>query len=143
MKNNQFQAILDKLGQVLAAITGTAGQNNHTLRWDQALQAAQRFVVLAAFNNEAVLDKNTGLVWEKSPQIESDPDIAYNWFPARVYCLNKTVGGQKGWRLPSAPELVSLIDPSVGPPGPTLPPGHPFTNVSTNVPYWTATTSAP
>ena len=29
-----FQAILDKLDQVLAAITGAAGQNNHSLRWD-------------------------------------------------------------------------------------------------------------
>ena len=30
--------------------------------WDQKLPASQRFVVLAAFNNQAVLDKETGLV---------------------------------------------------------------------------------
>jgi hypothetical protein len=73
---------------------------NYTLRWDQALPAAQRFVVLAAFNNEAVLDKNTGLVWEKSPQTTTN-----TWLGACHDCLNKTIGGQKGWRLPSIPEL--------------------------------------
>jgi len=51
------------------------------------------------------------------------------------------VGGQKGWRLPSIVELMSLIDPAVAVPGPTLPPGHPFTNVLSSG-YWTATTDA-
>jgi len=34
-----------------------------------------------------------------------------------------------GWRLPTIQELSSLVDPSVGPPGPTLPVGHPFQNL--------------
>ncbi|MCP9447024.1 MAG: DUF1566 domain-containing protein, partial [Nitrospira sp.] len=51
------------------------------------------------------------------------------------------VGGQKGWRLPSIPELASLVDPSVLPPGPTLPPGHPFTGVQSAF-YWSASTLA-
>jgi len=104
--------------------------------WDKALPAAQRFVVLAAFNNDAVRDNNTGLVWEKSPQT-----AAVTWNGARFACINKNVGGQKGWRLPSIPDLASLIDPSVAPPGPTLPSGHPFHNVQ-SAGYWSATTSA-
>ena len=104
--------------------------------WDKNLPAAQRFVVLAAFANAAVRDNETGLVWEQSPQTT----IAI-WNFARLGCINKTVGNRKGWRLPSMPELASLIDPSVAEPGPTLPPGHPFTNVlSSN--YWSATTVA-
>ena len=94
------------------------------MNWDRNLPSASRFTILSEFNNEAVLDNNTGLVWEKSPQ-----GLSSSWDQARFTCINKTVGGQKGWRLPSVPELASLIDPSVVPPGPTLPPGHPFLNV--------------
>jgi len=128
------EEILAKVNEVLAAIGGIK-DGNHTLRWDQNLPAAQRFVVLAAFNNEAVLDKNTGLVWEKSPATTTTI-----WEHARTTCINKNVGGQKGWRLPAIAELSSLVDPSVWP-APTIPPGHPFTNV-TPAAYWSATTSA-
>lgn len=104
--------------------------------WDKALPAAERFVVLAAFNNDAVRDNNTGLVWEKSPR-----PAPVTWNGARFTCINKNVGGQKGWRLPSIQDLASLIDPSVAPPGPTLTAGHPFKNVQ-SAGYWSATTSA-
>ena len=99
----------------------------------KALAAAQRFVVLPDFNSDAVLDKETGLVWEKSPQAT----IA-KWSAARRICNEKSVGGRKGWRLPSMPELRSLVDPSVAPPGPTLPQGHPFLAVQSAV-YWSET----
>jgi hypothetical protein len=130
---NPFNEILDKLNQILTAINGMQ-QSNSTLRWDQNLPAAQRFVILAAFNNDAVLDKNTGLVWEKSPATTANP-----WGLARSTCLNKNVGGQKGWRLPAIAELTSLINPSVPSSGPALPPGHPFTNVL-SLTYWSAST---
>ena len=100
---------------------------------DKALPAAQRFVILPAFNSDAVLDKETGLVWEKSPQTTSA-----KWSVARRTCIEKSVGGQKGWRLPSMPELHSLVDPTIAPPGPTLPPGHPFQAVQSAV-YWSET----
>lgn len=104
--------------------------------WDKALPSTQRFVMLAAFNNDAVRDNNTGLVWEKSPQT-----VPATWNGARFACINKNIGGQKGWRLPSIPDLASLIDPSVAPPGPTLPSGHPFNNIQ-SAGYWSATTNA-
>lgn len=104
--------------------------------WDKALPSAQRFVLLASFNNDAVRDNNTGLVWEKSPQT-----VPATWNGARFACINKNIGGQKGWRLPSIPDLASLIDPSVVPPGPTLSSGHPFNNIQ-SAGYWSATTNA-
>lgn len=73
-------------------------------------------------------------MWEKSQQT---PTVIWN--VALGTCISKNVGGRKGWRLPPIPELASLIDPSVGSPGPTLPPGHPFLNVLTPS-YWSATT---
>ena len=36
--------------------------------WAQKLPAATRFVVLTNWKSQAVLDKETGLVWERSPQ---------------------------------------------------------------------------
>ena len=104
-----------------------------TQNLDKALPTAQRFVILPAFNSEAVLDKETGLIWERSPQTTSA-----RWIAARRACIEKNVGGQKGWRLPLLDELTSLVDPSVAPPGPTLPPGHPFLTVQSTV-YWSAT----
>ena len=112
------------------ASTDPPGVSQNT---DKALLAAQRFVILPVFNSEAVLDKETGLVWEKSPQTTTA-----RWSAARRICTEKNVGGQKGWRLPSLPELRSLVDPSVAPPGPTLPSGHPFLTVQSAV-YWSET----
>jgi len=104
-----------------------------TQNLDKALPTAQRFVILPAFNSEAVLDKKTGLVWEKSPQTTSA-----KWSVARHTCIEKNVGGQKGWRLPYLEELASLVDTSIAPPGLALPPGHPFLTVQPTV-YWSAT----
>ena len=55
------------------------------------------------------------------------------------------MGNRKGWRLPTIQELTSLIDRTVPSPGPTLPAGHPFSNVHIPSPinsalYWSATT---
>ncbi|MCU0938539.1 MAG: DUF1566 domain-containing protein [Burkholderiaceae bacterium] len=102
--------------------------------WSQKL-TTNRFVVLANWNGEAVLDRETGLVWERAP----DGD-ARNWLQAHIHCNSRLVGGRKGWRLPHAQELASLIDPNVAAPGPTLPAGHPFVGVGTI--YWSATTVA-
>jgi hypothetical protein len=133
---------LDKLDQVLAATKAASAEAERaksagnediqTMQWDKAMPASQRFVVLTAFNNDAVLDKETGLVWEKSPQ-----SAAVSLPNARLACANKAVGGRKGWRVPALPELASLVDPSVASPGPALPSGHPFAGVQ-SANYWSA-----
>jgi len=94
------------------------------------------------FHNEAVLDKETGLVWEQSPGIN-----LYNLQAAQNRCNSLcwyyTAGGRCGWRIPTVQELESLIDPTrfslqgVS----TLPSGNPFSNVHVNWPsmYWSAT----
>ena len=102
--------------------------------WDQTLPAATRFIVLTNMNSEAVLDRETGLVWEKSP----DATLRL-WQSAQIACISKNVGGRGGWKLPSIQELRSLVDPTQS--SPALPAGHPFTNVQSGV-YWSATTLA-
>lgn len=64
-----------------------------------------RFVVLEAFNNEAALDNETGLVWETIPARSRTV-----WKNAAGICAKKTVGGKKGWRLPTVKELATLAD---------------------------------
>ena len=105
--------------------------------WDQKITAANRFVVLTNWFNQAVLDKETGLVWEKSTASDFRA-----WGPgqhnARLACATRNVGGRKGWRLPSIVELTSLIDPTRT--SPALPLGHPF--IIQPGAFWSATTSA-
>ncbi|MBI5096161.1 MAG: DUF1566 domain-containing protein [Nitrospirae bacterium] len=93
---------------------------------------------------EAVLDKETGLVWEQSSGTGTYIWTwdSWNWSGniAQFQCNDKTVGGRKGWRLPTPQELISLVDTSVS--GiPKLPSGHPFSNVQPTY-YWSATTVA-
>ena len=111
--------------------------------WDKVLSSG-RFKVLSGFNNEAVFDKETGRVWEQSPgDVDGDGDVDFDdrrsWFIALARCYNKEVGGRKGWRPPTIEELASLVDTSQ--PAPTLPAGHPFSNVQSSF-YWSATTLA-
>ena len=117
------------------ATTIDLSRQPHLKSWSNVIpNATRRFIMLADFNNEAVLDRETGLVWEKSP--ETTP---MSWFNARFNCVNKNVGGRKGWRLPSIPELMSLVDPTQN--TPSLPDGHPFLNIQSSN-YWSATAHA-
>jgi Protein of unknown function (DUF1566) len=104
--------------------------------WDQTLPASTRFIVLSNMSSAAVLDRETGLVWERVPGSGTFP-----WLDAQASCNVKSVGNRKGWRLPTVQELASLVDPSIPFPGPTLPPGNPFQNWQSNV-YWSSTTLA-
>ena len=114
--------------------------------WDKQINGPGRFKTLSQFNDEAVFDKETGLVWEQSPgNTDGDGDVdnddKVTWASARQHCASKNVGGRKGWRLPSFAELASLVDPNNPGGDPDLPPGHPFLNVQSSL-YWSATTSA-
>jgi hypothetical protein len=113
--------------------SSTATQN-----WDTVLPADQRFTVLPGFNNQAVRDNETGLVWERTP------NGTQAWEDAIRTCWLRQVGGRMGWHLPMIDELASLVDPTIPAPGPALPPGHPFQNVQSGglfeSAYWSSTT---
>jgi Protein of unknown function (DUF1566) len=91
--------------------------------------------VLPQFGGEAVLDKETGLVWERSPSPDAVPWTGI-FGGAVAMCYAKLVGGRRGWRLPTVEELSSLIDPVQM--NPSLAEGHPFTGVQ-NERYWSIT----
>ncbi len=97
-----------------------------------SVPASQRFVFV--LDQQAVLDKETGLVWERSPD-----KTARDWTSAINYCQQKSIGGSKGWRLPTIEELTSLADPTRA--YPALPSGHSFLTVQVSN-YWSCSTDA-
>src|SRR5262245_41415057 len=112
------------------AQTTAPGPYYATPSWDQTLPSNTRFIVLSNFNNEAVLDRETGLVWQRNIVTTTS-----SWNNAALACFNKVTGGRFGWRLPTVDELSSLLDPAQS--GPALPPGNPFQFLS-NQRVWTA-----
>jgi hypothetical protein len=108
--------------------------------WDQKVPASTRFVVLSNFNLEAVLDRETGLVWQRAPDMTRREEFQF----AALDCLSTPFSGRGGWRLPTVSELSSLMESDTGLQfSGHLPAGHPFavTPAFTTV-FWTATAAA-
>ena len=113
--------------------------------WSQKLPTSDRFElvlpVIEIVNGKkqttypAVLDKETGLVWERTGSSGT-----MGWYAAISYCYRRTTGGRKGWRLPTMEELLSLVDPSKE--NPALPDGHPFLGDHLSSYYWSSSTNA-
>jgi hypothetical protein len=122
----------------VSAQTTANGPYYATPSWDQTLPASTRFIVLSNFNSQAVLDRETGLVWERDPVTAHPTAVSEIWLNATAICRQVWTGGRAGWRLPALNELASLFDPSVTT-GVALPTGHPFLNIVEGS-YWTATT---
>jgi hypothetical protein len=109
-----------------------------TLRCDTA--ACPRFELV--LGGAAVLDHETGLVWEKEPNPNPWP-----YAEAAKRCARSSTGFVFGWHLPTREQLTSLWDyAALVSGGLRLPPGHPFdTDCSAGgcvqpVNYWTSST---
>jgi hypothetical protein len=78
---------------------------------------------------DTVSDTKTGLVWQRAASSQMV------WNLAGSYCQQLTLGGT-GWRLPSAKELLTLVDPTRYDPAidPNAFPG------TKGVAYWSAST---
>lgn len=88
-------------------------------------------------DGSAVLDRETGLVWERT--ISATFGTA-TWEVARDVCVGKLAGGRFGWRLPTVNEFRSIVDGTQA--SPALPAGHPFVvaETLTAASFWTVTT---
>jgi hypothetical protein len=101
-----------------------------TQAWSGLLPNTRRFTVV--MNNLAVLDNETGLVWQRNlgnVDVLDENNI--------MACVAQNTGGRYGWRLPTIAELRSVLDPAQT--NPALPLGHPFTVPMPPPTYWTNT----
>ena len=64
-----------------SAQTTANGPYYATPSWDQTLPSPTRFIVLSNFESNAVLDRETGLVWERAPAAS-----LHTWTAARSEC---------------------------------------------------------
>lgn len=104
--------------------------------WSRLIDDSSRFELV--MNDEAVLDRETGLVWDRNPGTSTSV-----WQAAPEYCYKRAVGQRYGWRLPTVAELASLVDNSNS--SPALPTNHSFQNIQTSNGldrYWTITSVA-
>src|SRR5262245_58875627 len=109
MKTANRRPILCALVALVLASPAHAQTGQPIPAWDHIMLGPTRFVILPDFASDAVLDLETGLVWERTPSLTQ-----FKWLPdAAMQCLNRTTGGRKGWRVPSIFELSTLIDPTV------------------------------
>lgn len=123
------------LGLFTMWLVGEATAEAIDLRsWDRKINDETRFRVLAQFDNDAVLDRETQLVWQRTPDATKRV-----WGAALSSCYGSRVGGRGGWRLPTMEELTSLIDPTQK--SPPLPLGHPFNLSNVTGDVWSATTT--
>jgi hypothetical protein len=144
-KLNVFLVIASSI-IVIASISGTVyggrdnvpqGQPFKALQqhWGKKIQcdldACPRFELV--LDGEAVLDRETWIVWEKSPSADKS-----DWYQALSHCFHLELGGRMGWNLPTLEQQLSLVDRTQE--DPALPIGHPFSiELET---YWSATTLA-
>ncbi len=101
---------------------------SRTLPSDGGCESARFTCVM---NGVAVLDRETGLVWQRTPNATPD-----TWSNALSRCDERAYGGRLGWRLPEPFELASLVDPSVAG-SVKLPLGHPFDLSGGATVFWT------
>lgn len=105
--------------------------------WSRTLQcdttACPRFELV--MGGEAVLDHETGLVWQREVN-----NALWTWAGGINQCNYVNTGDRWGWHLPTVEQLLTLAARRPQGVTPKLPEGHPFMNVSIDTPYWTATT---
>lgn len=125
---------LHLMAALLAATAAASGAQAVQLEsWDKKIDRPARFTVLSAFDGNAVLDRETQLVWVRAPNGQ-----LRTYSGAFNSCYATEIGGRLGWRLPTMPEVTSLLDRSQS--FPPLPPGHPFDVSALTLDVWTAST---
>ena len=116
---------------------GTVQTTASAPTWSQILPDAERFKLV--LNDTAVLDKETGLVWAKTPS-----NLTRTWGAGCHECYQFRTSwdaARMGWRPPAIWELATLVDGTrvYDDENPALPEGHPFTLSPNYHSFWSST----
>jgi len=76
----------------LVLFTALPGYGGTLPTWDKRIETPGRFKVLAKFDDAAVLDKETGLVWTRSPNRFLGQLNAESWDGAVTRCASQRIG---------------------------------------------------
>ena len=66
----------------------------------------QRFQLKTLADDDVILDRNTGLQWQR----RFSTDSYSSWTEAYIYCDKLTYGTYSDWRLPTPQELLTTLD---------------------------------
>ena len=126
-------------GTPAGAQTTAVGPYYAVPSWDQKFACetvanCPRFLVLSNWSTDAVLDRETGLVWHRTPStVLSSQENHEN------FCKGSIAGGRYGWRLATQIELLSIASPTQNGPELHLPPGRPFNvNALDGTTFWSS-----
>ena len=84
--------------------------------------------------SETVADNRTFLKWQRNPDAST-----YAWPQALTHCASLTLAGETGWRVPTAKELLSIVNDRVASPAIDLN-AFPMTLAGS---FWTSTPAKP
>jgi hypothetical protein len=141
-KSRRFPAPIPQTGQTDIYSPSDDGDLQRGVPWPDP-----RFT---DYGDGTVRDNLTGLIWLKNANCPGDNRLTWQGALDFVADINRRVNdcgdiskagdNQTDWRLPNIRELTSLVDYSQV--NPALPFGHPFTNFSGRMLYWSSTTDA-
>ena len=130
MATPDIEVFEENTWKVQACANTNCGQWSESLNFDFTAMNVPRFT---DNGDGTVTDIKTMLMWFKDASVLKE----YMYMEAVNACTMYPIwsfAGYDDWRLPSMPELRSLIDTSQS--DPALPPGNPFINVQSYY-YWT------
>jgi len=126
--------VIQNIWMVLACAGDVCGSGSAPLAVRKGVPPSERFI---EYPGNTVRDRNTQLMWTRN----ANPSGAgRQMVDAYRYCENLVFPDPQyfvsydDWTLPRRAELNSLIDESNKS---CLPPGHPFIDFVSHVPYWT------
>ena len=96
---------IKSLSVIYSYLADTGQTLSYTTTQGEDSDYSGRALSFTDMGNGTVVDSNTGLSWQKTP------DMVNRTYPAaQSYCTNLTLGGVSDWRLPNKKEMMGILN---------------------------------